>query len=458
MIIVCENCTTRFRLDEKRLPPEGARVRCSRCQHRFHVEAPSDMAPPSPSLDPPAASADPPEERGPEDSAEPSAPKAPGPDEEPDLENPEFLYDATTQDGRGSREADEEEAPPDAPAAPDGGADQWVDHEFGDLAGRETQAQPSAPAPETVEAQPSAPPPETVEDWGDDDSSFGALDPSGLDLTAPGSGGEDLEANATADPEPPPPPPSEQEAPPEPPTIAEPGAEFAAEAWGEEDLLDPGSGASDPLLGEPGPSLGEPDELSEPSEPPAPAISSELPVVSPGLPDEAQKTGLRARSILVDALQGGVPLWPAAVVLFALLALGGSRAAVNLVTGDTRPREIPEVAGWTASDLDALHLRDATGRRVLVVRGAIRQSGTGAPPELQLVLRDRSGDPIAAPSYAVFARLVGEDLSPAALTRRIEAGNGASEIRPVGGVSGFTLLVPDPPEAARSFRVSLVEP
>jgi hypothetical protein len=153
-----------------------------------------------------------------------------------------------------------------------------------------------------------------------------------------------------------------------------------------------------------------------------------------------------------------MPLWPAAVVLFALLALGGSRDAVNLVTGDMRPREIPEVAGWTASDLDAIHLRDATGRRVLVVRGAIRQSGTGAPPELQLVLRDGSGDPIAAPSYAVLARLVGEDLSPAALTRRIEAGNGASEIRPVGGVSGFTLLVPDPPEAARSFRVSLVEP
>jgi len=440
MIIVCENCTTRFRLDEKRLPPEGARVRCSRCQHRFHVEAPSDMAPPSPSLDPPAASADPPEERGPEDSAEASAPKAPGPDEEPDLENPEFLYDATAQDDRGRREADPEEAPPAAPAAPDGGGDEWVAHEFGDLEGRETQTQPSAPAPETDA------------DWGDDDSSFGALDPSGLDLTAPDSGGEDLDANATADPEPPSPPPAAQEAPVEPPTVAEPGEEFAAAAWGDEDLLDPGAGASEPLLGEPDPIL------DEPSEPPAPAITSEPPVVSPSFPDEALETDPRTRSTLVEALQGGVPLWPAAVVLFVLLALGGSRAAVNLATGDARPREIAEVAGWAASDLEALHLRDATGRRVLVVRGAIRQSGTGAPPELQLVLRDGSGDPIAAQSYAVRARLVGEDLSPAALARRIEAGNGVSEIRPVGGVSDFTLLVPDPPEAARSFRVSLVEP
>ena len=439
MIIVCENCTTRFRLDEKRLPPEGARVRCSRCQHRFHVEAPSDMAPPSPSLDPPAARADPPEERGPEDSAGASAPKSPGPEEEPDLENPEFLYNATAQDDRGSRETDEEEAPPAAPAAPDGGADQWVDHEFADQEGRETQTQPSAP------------PLETAGDWGDDDTSFGALDPSGLDLTAPDAGGEDLDGNAAVDPMLLSSPPSAREAPGEPPPVAELGEEPSAAAWGDEDLLDPGAGESEPLLGEPGP------KVDEPSEPPAPAITSAPPAVSPGLPDEAHKTGLLSRSTLAEALQGGVPLWPAAVVLFALLALGGSRAAVNLVTGDARPREIPEVAGWTASDLEALHLRDATGRRVLVVRGAIRQSGTGAPPELQLVLRDGSGDPIAAPSYVVLARLVGVDLSPAALAHRIEAGKGASEIRPVGGVSGFTLLVPDPPEAARSFRVSLVE-
>jgi predicted Zn finger-like uncharacterized protein len=434
MIIVCENCTTRFRLDEKRLPPEGARVRCSRCQHRFHVEAPSDMAPPSPSLDPPAASGDPPEERGPEDSAGASAPKAPGPDEEPDLENPEFLYEATAQDSRGSRETDEQEAPPAAPAATDGGADQWVDHQFGDLESRETQTPPSAPLPETDG------------DWGDDDS-FGALDPSGLDLTAPDAGGENLDGNPAADPVLLSPPPSVQEAPREPPPVAEPDAA----AWGDEDLLDPGAGASEPLLGEPGP------RLEEPSEPPAPAIPPAPPAVSPGLPEEARKAGLLSRSTPVGAHQGGVPLWPAAVVLFVLLALGGSRAAVNLVTGDARLREIPEVAGWTASDLEALHLRDSTGRRVLVVRGALRQSGVAAPPELQLVLSDGSGNPIAAPSNAVLVRLAGADLAPGALARRIEAGNGASTIRPVGGVSGFTLLVPDPPEAARSFRVSLAE-
>jgi predicted Zn finger-like uncharacterized protein len=37
LILTCERCKTRFRLDEKRLPAGGARVRCSRCKHAFFV-------------------------------------------------------------------------------------------------------------------------------------------------------------------------------------------------------------------------------------------------------------------------------------------------------------------------------------------------------------------------------------------------------------------------------------
>jgi len=37
LILTCERCETRFRLDEKRLPAGGARVRCSRCKHAFFV-------------------------------------------------------------------------------------------------------------------------------------------------------------------------------------------------------------------------------------------------------------------------------------------------------------------------------------------------------------------------------------------------------------------------------------
>lgn len=44
MILTCEKCATRFRLDESRLPAKGARVRCSRCKHSFFVRAPGVSA------------------------------------------------------------------------------------------------------------------------------------------------------------------------------------------------------------------------------------------------------------------------------------------------------------------------------------------------------------------------------------------------------------------------------
>lgn len=45
MILTCERCDTRFRLDESRLPAGGARVRCSRCKHAFFVNPGGAPAP-----------------------------------------------------------------------------------------------------------------------------------------------------------------------------------------------------------------------------------------------------------------------------------------------------------------------------------------------------------------------------------------------------------------------------
>lgn len=44
MIVRCERCETRFKLDESRLPARGARVRCSRCKHAFFVTPPGAAA------------------------------------------------------------------------------------------------------------------------------------------------------------------------------------------------------------------------------------------------------------------------------------------------------------------------------------------------------------------------------------------------------------------------------
>ena len=41
MVVTCEKCSTRFRLDESRIPPTGARVRCSRCKHAFLLAPPA---------------------------------------------------------------------------------------------------------------------------------------------------------------------------------------------------------------------------------------------------------------------------------------------------------------------------------------------------------------------------------------------------------------------------------
>jgi predicted Zn finger-like uncharacterized protein len=44
VIIRCEKCDTRFRLDDSRIPSRGARVRCSMCKHAFFV-TPAEQVP-----------------------------------------------------------------------------------------------------------------------------------------------------------------------------------------------------------------------------------------------------------------------------------------------------------------------------------------------------------------------------------------------------------------------------
>lgn len=55
MIVTCEECSTRFQLDEARIPASGAQVRCSHCKHAFFLQKPSPN--PSQSADAIAAEA-----------------------------------------------------------------------------------------------------------------------------------------------------------------------------------------------------------------------------------------------------------------------------------------------------------------------------------------------------------------------------------------------------------------
>ncbi len=41
MIVTCPECLTKFRVDEEKIPEDGIKARCSKCQHIFHVARPA---------------------------------------------------------------------------------------------------------------------------------------------------------------------------------------------------------------------------------------------------------------------------------------------------------------------------------------------------------------------------------------------------------------------------------
>lgn len=111
MIIQCDKCSTKFRLDDSRITSNGVRVRCTKCQNVFVVTPP-----------PPAEEVQVEEVFGvkqPANAAEPSfagAPTAPKPESKPDLnlkfdfERPHDEEDETSN--RGAVESDEDERDP----------------------------------------------------------------------------------------------------------------------------------------------------------------------------------------------------------------------------------------------------------------------------------------------------------------------------------------------------------
>src|SRR5262245_19593652 len=44
IIVQCPSCQARFHLAQERIPEKGARVRCSRCEHRFYVTSTGDVS------------------------------------------------------------------------------------------------------------------------------------------------------------------------------------------------------------------------------------------------------------------------------------------------------------------------------------------------------------------------------------------------------------------------------
>jgi predicted Zn finger-like uncharacterized protein len=93
MVISCPECSTRFRVDEGKIPAQGAKIRCARCKHIFTVTPPAPE--PEPLTEEPVPSTETrlpvPEEPFPTD--EPALAEESAPTDKPTVTNDVFGFD-----------------------------------------------------------------------------------------------------------------------------------------------------------------------------------------------------------------------------------------------------------------------------------------------------------------------------------------------------------------------------
>jgi predicted Zn finger-like uncharacterized protein len=379
MIVVCEKCSTRFRLDEGRVPVDGVKVRCSRCRHRFLVKAQASPG----DAEPEAA-------RGVEDT--PPTPR----DEEPDLENPQFLHD---------------QGPP---------------------------SKASTPPPPPPSGQ--QPPPETQDSLAEEeDKLFDAEESahSGPEPDLDFASGLSLDTDE--------------------PTPEVTSSEAAAEAWldlGDEPDFDiggsPGRESSKPTFEPPAAESEIPDLATE--------ARQEAPVAAkkePEAPQEAPPAPTPdPRPRRVEAPGGTpLPLQIAAIAVGVLLAAGALRSLAFVFLGEpSRPVAI-QGEGWAAEDLQTFHVRELTGERILVVRGRLRSEARGVRPRVFGALLNAEGRALGEEIGALPVWVADESLRPDRVGTLLRTSATART-----GAEGFTLLFREPSGEARRIAIQLRSP
>lgn len=444
MVIVCEKCNTRFHLADGRVPEDGARVRCSKCHHRFHV------APPRPTPEPRLATERQHSAKGCGAESEPEE-KPDSAFDDPDLENPEFLFDGRVKES-------EPDGPPSLDLEP-----------------------PPAPKP-----QPEVDP----EDWA-------LLDPDGIhastavsveeresDSCATGLFGV-TESRATR-------------APAESLSQVRSGTTRSGpmrsgearsdsgwdgdQALGEEPTTDgTRSVADDAVSDEPTFSdLGLLDDSDDGFDawgdsPPAeisPALVSRgnaavVAAAAPGVVDRSPASRIADSSVQgesasgvpqdcgissVDEANAPLALRVAIWALGALLLLGGLRAVwiygIRVAPG---PESWAE-SGWRASEVRSDWIHDARGRRALLVRGRLSSAGAdAAAPRVRVTALGGRGEALSAPVDAALADPDRIELPPPPF--------GVDEGDRTGAqpeVAGFVAVLPDPHPDTRRFRIEIV--
>ncbi len=440
MVIVCEKCNTRFHLADGRVPENGARVRCSKCHHRFHV------APPRPTPEPRLATERQHSAKG--CGAEPElAEKPDSAFDDPDLENPEFLFDGRAKES-------EPDGPPSLDLEP-----------------------PPAPKP-----QPEVDP----EDWA-------LLDPDGIHAST-AAAAEEREADScatglfgvtgsrgTKQP-------AESLAQVR-SGLTRSGEDRSDAGWDESRVLgeEPPTGgtrsvADDAVSDEPTFSdlglLDDPEDGFDAWADPAPAESAQALVpranaaavaaaasgaserspasriADPSAQGESASGLLQDCGIAgIDAADAPLALRVAIWILGALLLLGGLRAVwiygIRVAPG---PESWSE-SGWRASEVRSDWIHDDRGRRALLVRGRLLPAGAGATavPHVRVTALGGRGEALSAPVDAALADPDRIELPPPPF--------GVGEGNRTGAqpeVAGFVAVLPDPHPDARRFRIEIV--
>jgi hypothetical protein len=141
-----------------------------------------------------------------------------------------------------------------------------------------------------------------------------------------------------------------------------------------------------------------------------------------------------------------------------MLIAGGLRAIeIYAITPLPGPGVIKE-NGWMASDVRMQQLRVQGGRQMWVVHGSLRSSGATLPPNVRVTLLDANHQPVLPP---VLGKLtLAESTRPG---EPADSGTGlAQQGSPWGSesvadhVTGFRAVIPDPPSAARRYRIELL--
>jgi predicted Zn finger-like uncharacterized protein len=474
IIVQCPSCQARFHLAQERIPAKGARVRCSRCEHRFYVTSTGEVSESKPrkakaegesgpqagasessgsqgsssgsqsagslDLSSSSGSSQPARKRPPSREAATTAmeamrepaPPAPrirslggaGPQEDADLDDPQFLFDDT-------------QSAPELPYTPGnlGAEDEDPSSEaFGEVPGRartarapDTDVTPEEPPPQAPEPPPSASDPSSSGSWlSNDDEAIPDIRAQRDEMalqSSPAALASDLEESfdVTGSQTP--------ERPVEP--LSEPAVPSA-----------PRADASRPA----------PRQVAAPEAPPGRyAGGGSTVLVARAVPER----GSRAAAAEVPAGPFSISLERASALVSAFTALALLFAGWHVLharLADPAGPERVRVESGEISSVEVLHLRDAEGRRVLAVRGLL-QSASAQRPQVQLRLLDPVGNALGEPYPARPRFMRDADLASDRL-RDLLAPDAAPSLTP-SDARGFTVLVRDPPLEAERFALEL---